>query len=59
VACGAAARSEEEDDPGWPSWDEWLDNSGRQGKIPRKRKKINGPQGILGCVEKKKKIFRF
>jgi hypothetical protein len=43
AACGAAARSEEEDDPGWPSWAERPDNSGRQGKIPRKRKKINGP----------------
>jgi hypothetical protein len=28
-------------------------------KFQEKEKKINGPQGILGCVEKKKKIFRF
>jgi hypothetical protein len=28
-------------------------------KFQEKEKKINGPQGILGCIEKKKKIFRF
>jgi hypothetical protein len=34
--------------PGGPSWAERLDNSGRQGKIPGKRKKINGPPRNFG-----------
>jgi hypothetical protein len=34
--------------PGGPSWAKWSDNSGRQGKILGKRKKINGPPGNFG-----------
>jgi hypothetical protein len=50
---------------GGPSWAERLDNSGRQGKIPGKRKKNKQAARefwaglILGCGEKKKKIFGF
>jgi hypothetical protein len=51
--------------PGGPSWAEWPDNSGRQGKIPGKKEKNKRAARefwaglILGCAKKKKKIYGF
>jgi hypothetical protein len=51
--------------PGGPSWAERPDDSGRQGKALGKRKKDKRVTKefwvglILGCAEKKKKIFGF
>jgi hypothetical protein len=53
--------------PGGPSWAERPDNSGRQGKILGKRKEEKNKRAakefwavlILGCAEKKKKVFGF
>jgi hypothetical protein len=51
--------------PGGPSWAERPDATGRQGKILKKEKKDKRAAReflarlILGCAEKKKKIFGF